>query len=194
MIHAEVDSNGDVALFQYGSNMSSERLQSKVNEHRLKFAPRGTRKQIRCLGRGRLFGWRFTLDLYSAGQDCLVADIIAGSAEDQVWGVVYKLDRELVDRTDGQRSVFDRIEGHRPTSNPENYRPRIVRLELGGARVSAITYVGTEDARRRCREEHHGVRVDSQYAAAVLDGAAHADLPSDYQALLRRELAAVAQS
>jgi len=164
MIHAEVDSNGDVALFQYGSNMSSERLQSKVNEHRLKFAPRGTRKQIRCLGRGRLSGWRFTLD------------------------------RELVDRTDGQRSVLDRIEGHRPTSNPENYRPRIVRLELGGARVSAITYVGTEDARRRCREEHHGVRVDSQYAAAVLDGAAHADLPSDYQALLRRELAAVAQS
>jgi len=35
MIHAEVDSNGDVALFQYGSNMSSERLQSKVNEHPL---------------------------------------------------------------------------------------------------------------------------------------------------------------
>ena len=190
MIHAEVDSNGDVALFQYGSNMSSGRLQSKVNKYRHNFAPTGTREQIRCLGRGRLSGWRFTLDLYSVGQNCLVADIIAGSAEDQVWGVVYKLDRELVDRTDGQRSVLDRIEGHRPTSNPENYRPRIVRLELGGARVSAITYVGTEDARRRCREEHHDARVDSQYAAAVLDGAANADLPSDYQAFLRRELAA----
>src|SRR5262249_46465557 len=178
MSHAEVDSNGDVALFQYGSNMSCERLQSKVNAHRLKFAPPGTREEIRYLGRGRLSGWRFTLDLYSAGQDCLVADIIAGSAEDQVWGVVYKLDRELVDRTNGQRSVLDRIEGHRPTSNPENYRPRIVRLELGGAVVSAITYVGTEDARRRCREEHYGIRVSSRYAAAVLGGAAGANLPS----------------
>ena len=190
MIHAEVDSNGDVALFQYGSNMSSGRLQSKVNKYRHNFAPTGTREQIRCLGRGRLSGWRFTLDLYSVGQNCLVADIITGSAEDQVWGVVYRLDRELVDRIDGQRSVLARIEGHRPTSNPENYRPNIVRLELGGTVVSAITYVGIEDARRRCREEHHDARVDSQYAAAVLDGAANADLPSDYQAFLRRELAA----
>lgn len=193
MIDAEVDSNGDVALFQYGSNMSHERLQSKVNEHNHNFAPQGAREQVRFLGPGRMPGWRFTLDLFSSGQECLVADIIPASAQDHVWGVVYKLDRELVDRTDGRRSVLDRIEGHRPSSNPENYRPCLVRVELGGAVVSAITYVGTEDARRRCRAEHHDARVDPQYAKAVLDGAARADLPPDYQAFLRRELAALAR-
>jgi cation transport regulator ChaC len=188
MIGAEVDSNGDVTLFQYGSNMSLDRLQLRVDTLAKRYAPEVSRTKIRSLGQARLPGWRFTLDLYSTGQDSRVADICEGSAEDQVWGVAYKLHRELVDRSDGRRSVLDRIEGHRTERNPENYRPRIVGVELGGALVSAVTYVGTEDSRRRCRKEHKGAPVKPSYADAVLDGAASVGLPPDYQALLRREL------
>jgi Gamma-glutamyl cyclotransferase, AIG2-like len=187
MIGAEVDPDGDVILFQYGSNMSASRLQAKVTRY-LRYTPAGARTEIHLLGRARLPGWHFILDLFATEQDTLVADICERSGQDQVWGVVYKLDRELVDRSDGKRSVLDRIEGHRPERNPENYRPCIVRAELDGALVSAVTYVGTNEARRRCREEHLGARVDPQYAAAVLEGAASADLPPDYQAFLRREL------
>jgi hypothetical protein len=188
MIGAEVDSNGDVTLFQYGSNMSADRLLVSVDTHSPRYAPAGTPSKIHSLGRARLRGWRFIPDLYSRRQGSLVADIRKGSNEDQVWGVLYKLHRNLVDRTDGTRSVLDRIEGHRPERDPENYRPCIVGVELDDALVSAVTYVGTEEARRRCRENHADAQVKLGYAAAVLDGAASVSLPSDYQAFLRREL------
>ncbi len=102
------------------------------------------------LGPARLPGFRFVFDLYSARQKCLVSDVIEGGESDEVWGVLYELDRELVQRSDSQRSVLDRIEGHQTKSDPENYRPIKVTVLLDGTPVTAVTYVGAEDARRRC--------------------------------------------
>lgn len=164
--------------------MSTERLKSRVR----RYAPAKTQEDIRCLGRARLPGWHFTLDLFAARQGCLVADICEGSPEDEVWGVVYKLDREFVVRSDGKRSVLDRIEGHRPERDPENYRLCTTRVELGKALVSAFTYIGTDDARRRCRENHPDAQIKGEYKEAVLAGAAIADLPPDYQTFLREAL------
>ena len=69
------------------------------------------------------------LDLYSFGNQGLVSDIVEGAEGGEVWGVVYELDRELVFRSDGGRSVMDRIEGHRTERDPENYKPAFVRLK-----------------------------------------------------------------
>ena len=93
-------------------------------------------------------------NLYSARQSCLVGDIVEGEQGDEVWGARYEIDRELLVRSDGRRSVLDRIEGHRTEIDPENYRPITVTVELDGESNYAQTYVGDDDARRRCSSDH----------------------------------------
>jgi AIG2-like family len=166
-------------LFQYGSNMSEQRLRAKIREHQ-SYAPAGAELGVRLLGCARLTGWRFVLDLYSARQDCLVADIVEGEDGDETWGALYELDRKLLVRMDGRRSVLDRIEGHRTERDPENYRPTTVTVELGGDSREAHTYVGGVDARRRCSADHPGAKTRPDYLRAILNGAEAVGLPATY--------------
>lgn len=166
-------------LFQYGSNMSEQRLTAKIRKHQ-SYAPMGADLDVRLLGCARLKGWRFVLDLYSARQSCLVGDIIEGEDGDEVWGALYELDRQLLLRSDGRRSVLDRIEGHRTEVDPENYRPITVTVELDGDPREAHTYIGDDDARRRCRSEHPDAKPRRDYLRAILDGAHAVGLPASY--------------
>ena len=152
---------------------------TKIGEYQ-SYAPAGVKLDVRLLGCARLSGWRFVFDLYSAQQACLVGDIVEGEDGDEVWGVLYELDRELLFRSDGRRSVLDRIEGHRTEVDPENYRPITVTLELEGERKEAHTYVGGEDARRRCRLDHPEARPRLDYLHSILDGAQSVGLPRGY--------------
>lgn len=179
-------------LFQYGSNMSEKRLTDKIREHQ-SYAPVGAELDIRLLGCARLKGWRFVLDLYSARQACLVGDIVEGEDVDEVWGALYELDRQLVVRSDGRRSVLDRIEGHRTETDPENYRPITVTVELDGNPREAHTYVGGDDARRRCRLDHPDAKPRPDYLQAILDGADAVGLPSRYMAALATTIEAQAR-
>jgi gamma-glutamylcyclotransferase (GGCT)/AIG2-like uncharacterized protein YtfP len=166
-------------LFQYGSNMSVARMRGKIEEHR-QLAPTGSDLSVSLLGPARLPGFRFVFDLYSARQQCRVSDVIEGDESDEVWGVVYELDRELVQRSDGRRSVLDRIEGHRTTTDPENYRPIEVTVLVDETPVTALTYVGADDARRRCVTDHPEAQVAPAYLEPILSGAAEARLPGGY--------------
>lgn len=168
-----------VLLFQYGSNMSAERLRAKIRVHR-RYAPEGADLAVEFLGRARLAGWRLTFDLYSARQECLVVDIVEGGPANEVWGALYELDRDLVIRSDNQRSVLDRIEGHRTEIDPENYRPVVVTVDFESQSRSAYTYVGREDARRRCATNHGGAAPHADYVQAILDGARSSGLPAKY--------------
>ena len=131
--------------------MSVERLRAKLGEFR-RYAPPDASLEVELLGAARLPGWQFVLDLYSGQQACLVGDIIEGGDGDEVWGALYELDRELVFRSDGARSLLDRIEGHRTEIDPENYRPRPISVELNEELREAWTYIGHEAARRRKAE------------------------------------------
>jgi gamma-glutamylcyclotransferase (GGCT)/AIG2-like uncharacterized protein YtfP len=174
-------------LFQYGSNMSKKRLMAKIREHK-SYAPVGAELDVWLLGGARLKGWRFVFDLYSARQECLVGDIAKRDDNDEVWGALYELDRQLLVRSDGGRSVLDRIEGHRT-----NYRLITVTVELDGDPRVAHTYIGREDARQRCALDHPNAKPRRDYLQAILDGAYAVELPSRYIAALattidRREL------
>lgn len=166
-------------LFQYGSNMSEQRLRAKIREHQ-SYAPAGAGLDVRLLGCARLKGWRFVLDLYSARQACLVGDIVEGEDRDEVWGALYELDRQLLVRSDGRRSVLDRIEGHRTEVDPENYRLITVTVELAGDPREAHTYVGDDDARGRCSSYHPDAKPRPDYLRAILDGADALGLPARY--------------
>jgi len=179
-------------LFQYGSNMSEQRLRAKIREHQ-RYAPAGADLDVRLIGCARLKGWRFVLDLYSARQACLVGDIVEGEDGDEVWGALYELDRQLLVRSDGRRSVLDRIEGRRTEIDPENYRPTTVTVELDGDPREAHTYVGGEDARQRCRLDHPDAKPRPDYLRAILDGGNAVGLPSRYMAALATTIEARAR-
>jgi hypothetical protein len=176
-------------LFQYGSNMSEQRLTAKIRTHQ-SYAPVGADLDVRLLGCARLKGWRFVLDLYSARQSCLVGDIVEGEDRDEVWGALYELDRQLLVRSDRKRSVLDRIEGHRTEVDPENYQPATVTVDFAGELIDALTYVGSAQARERCHSDHSEASARFDYVHAVLEGAKSIDLPSDYLRMLEATLKA----
>jgi len=163
--------------------MSQERLASNVGKYAQRYAPVRAPRDVTLIGRGRLRGWRFTLDLYSARQGCRVANIVRAD-DDEVWGAVYALDSELVHRSDGQRSVLDRIEGHRTERDPPNYEPAIMTVEVSGVPRRAHTYVGRSDARQRCAAQHANAPIAEDYGHAILQGARELELPASYRRLL----------
>jgi hypothetical protein len=177
-------------LFQYGSNMCAERLRSQIDKY-ASLAPPGTSLEIQPIACARLRGWRLAFDLFSRGNQCLVADIVEGGTGDETWGGVYELDRRLVVRGDGKRSVLDRIEGRLTDHGNDNYDLRVVDVELSGALVEAHTYVGIESARARCRDEHPGARLTREYSAALLDGARDFQIPGEHIAWLRANIDAL---
>jgi len=178
-------------LFQYGSNMSRERLAEQIRRYAPVYAPWGVPLEIRFLGAAELRDWRFAIDLYSAGNECRVSNIVREKMA-AVWGALYAVPVELVRRSDGKRSVLDRIEGHRPRENPENYEPREVEVTIDGTVRRAWTYVGLDEARERCASDFADVPVSDTYRHAVLDGASAAGLPAAYIADLERTLSAPA--
>lgn len=173
--------------------MSADRLREKIREHR-RYVPAGVSLEVRLLGSARLPGWRFCLGLYSARQECLVGDIIEGQDGDEVWGALYELDRELVIRSDGKRSALDRVEGHRTELDPENYEPVTVTVEFAGEVRNAHTYLGRDDARRRCRLDHARAAPRPDYLKAILDGARSAGLPPEYVQTLETIMQASVQA
>lgn len=171
---------GQTLLFQYGSNMDEAVLRSKIEKYLPDFAPAGTKPDLALLGRARLPGWRFMLDLFSTGGRHLAANVVESGDGSEVWGALYELSRELVQRTDGERSVLDRIEGHRTSRAPENYYPLRLAVEFDDSSAEAWTYVGRDDARERCAREHGGARVSTSYAESILRGARALAVPSHY--------------
>ncbi len=174
-------------LFQYGSNMDRGRLLGQIEKFAPRFAPTGLAVELNLLGAASLPGWRFIADLYGARGNHRVADIVEEETA-TVWGSLYELPVELVSRYDGKRSVLDRIEGHRTEKDPENYRPRNVTVDLHGEAREAWTYVGLDEARRRCAAEHLDASVSDDYRGYVLGGAAAVGLPQTYVAELTAAL------
>ena len=161
-------------LFQYGSNMDHGRLLGKTAEFAPSLAPAGVPTQLNARGPAELCGWRFVADLYSALGPGRVANIVQDHRA-SVWGALYELPLELVRRRDGERSVLDRIEGHRTQRDPENYRPLKVTVHLRNKARAAWTYVGRDDARTRCARDYSTATVSDEYRSFVIAGARSPD-------------------
>jgi gamma-glutamylcyclotransferase (GGCT)/AIG2-like uncharacterized protein YtfP len=164
-------------------------LKQKIDGYFDEFAPPGTSGSVAPIGVGRLRGRRFIMGLYSARGRYRVADAVEADPSDEVWGIVYDIDAELVRRSDGERSVMDRIEGHRTSHDPENYRPVRVHVEVTGESVETWTYIGCDEARERCRVSYADAPIAETYRRSILDGAVGANLPGAYVDELRVTLA-----
>jgi hypothetical protein len=190
-----------VRLFQYGSNMDRKRFIERIEEEYRRHAPPGTPVVATLLGAARLDGWCLRANLWSATQErkkqrdpsigdnraCRVANIVRedGAA---VWGALYEIATALVTRCDGERSVVDRLEGHRTTRDPENYAKICVTVDLGGESRTAWTYIGLREAIDRCEREHSGTVWDPGYADTIVAGAESIGVPDGYLKIVREGL------
>lgn len=178
-----------VRLFQYGSNMARDRFIRRLEDEYGRHAPPGTPVVVNLLGPARLGGWRVSANLWSATRGCRVLNIekTDGGA---VWGALYEITAALVTRCDGERSVVDRLEGHRTTRDPENYAKVCVTVDLGGQPITAWTYIGLREAIERCEREHPGTRCDADYLQDVASGAVSSGIDEGYVEELRERLTA----
>lgn len=176
-----------VRLFQYGSNMHCERFIRRIEDKYDLHAPPGTQVLVTLLGPARLHRWRLQANLWSARRECRVANIVKEDGA-EVWGALYEIAAALVTRCDGERSVVDRLEGHRTTKDPENYAKICVTVDLGGEPRTAWTYIGLREAIVRCEQEQPGTACESCYADTVIAGAESIGAPDNYLKVLREVL------
>ncbi len=164
-----------IMLFQYGSNMDPDRLNSADRLN-------GAAHEI---GAARLKGWGVRFDLYGERAQGGVTDIVR-SAKEHVEGVLYKVPCRLVVAPRGERSAMDLIEGA-GLGKESNYKPLKLSVWRGGKKIEARTYVGTVLGRKRfLRRSVQDRRVSKNYFGYILNGAKRFRFPASYIAYLRK--------
>lgn len=128
-------------------------------------------------------------NLWSATRNCRVANIVKEDGG-EVWGALYKLSADLVNRLDGEGSALDRLEGHRTTRHPENYVKICVTVDIRDERRTAWTYIGLREAIERCERDHPGTACDPDYVETVISGGVSVRVPDRYLNVLRAALGA----
>lgn len=170
MSSAPENDEGEVFLFQYGSNMDPDRLRGRLKA--------GAQE----LGIARLDGWGILFDIYSKKNRCGATDIV--EAPENVLGVLYRVRRDLVVAPTGQRSRMDEIEGA-GLDEGSNYQRIQIDVQIQGAKVRAYTYVGTEPGRDRyLRRSSAEQLVSRAYFQHLLKGAERFHFPAEYVAYL----------
>jgi hypothetical protein len=165
-----------IILFQYGSNMDPNRLNSA---DRLDGA-------AEVIGLASLKGWGVRFDLYGERAQGGVTNIVP-SAREHVDGVLYRVPYRLLVASRGQRSRMDEIEGAK-LGKKSNYKQRKVIVLRDGQKIEARTYVGTVAGRNRfLGRSGEDRRVSDDYFGHVLTGARRFKLPATYISYLRRQ-------
>ncbi len=146
-------------VFQYGSNTSEKRLNSK---DRLK----GDATPFGAFQTEDTYSLEFTV--WSTSNNCAAANI-APNPDRQIWGAVYDVPDHLMSRdTAGDRRSMDAIEG-------KLYRRERINVldpsgRLGGRPV--VTYVVTQPTT--------GLKTSLEYVGHILCGLWALDAPADY--------------
>lgn len=157
-------------IFQYGSNMSSERLNSADR----------IAGQAKVLGTGHTTE-RFDLlfSVWSKSNECAAADIAASDSGQRIYGVIYEVPDFLISRESaklhGQRSM-DAIEGE-----GVNYVRKEIRVENAkGEILSTTTYV--------VKDPQLGLKTSLPYVTHILDGLNEHQLPAAYRAYVLAQI------
>lgn len=149
-------------VFQYGSNMSSARLN---HSERLN----GEAKVIAVATTVEKFDLGFTV--WSKTNQCAAADLVLSDAGREVYGVLYEVPDYLMSREsakeEGKRSL-DSIEGE-----GVNYTRTSIEVLVGGRVETAVTYIVLN------RKE--GLVTSREYAQHIMDGLDEHGFPADYR-------------
>ena len=140
-------------IFAYGSNLYLSRMTDRVPSSRV-------------VGCARLAGYRLCFHKRSHVDGSGKANVLAGGAEDCVWGVVYEI-------APADLPALDRCEG--------GYARREIEVELTtGERVVVEVYVAESE------NVDDRVRPLAWYKRLVVDGARMHGLPAEYVEIIAR--------
>ncbi len=149
-------------VFQYGSNMSVERL-----NHADRLA--GDAKPAGVAQTVKPFELCFTV--WSKMNACAAADIIHTETGRSVYGVLYDIPDYLLSRDTAKvhnRKSLDAIEGE-----GKNYiRTKIELFKRDGSELSAITYI--------VKNKKTGLKTSAAYVKHILDGLKEHGIPEEY--------------
>ena len=156
-------------IFQYGSNMSIDRLNS---EDRLK----GDAKFLKVARTVANFELDFTV--WSENNDCAAADIRPNCGR-TIYGVLYDIPDSLIYRASAKqigRKSMDAIEGE-----GTNYVRKIIEvMSLDSSPITAITYV--------VKDPKLNLQTSFEYVSYILKGAEENNLPKEYRAYLKAQI------
>ncbi len=154
-------------VFQYGSNMSSKRLNSRL---------KGDVKRVDIARTVEKFEMVF--DIWSKTNCCAAADIIPGSGRN-IWGVLYEIPEYLIDRhNSGCRKSLDEIEGE-----CKNYKRVTIDVILpDGTRKSGVwTYIG--------KDRKKWIQTSCEYVKYIMHGLReNNNIPNDYVEYVKRQI------
>ena len=152
-------------VFQYGSNC----LESEINgTDRL----RGDAKFVDI---AKVEGFELAFDVESKNCGCAASDIVA-KAGSVVWGVLYEIPDDLIDRKTAKardRKSFDAIEGE-----GKNYERRTIEVRRpDGRAIQALTY--TVIAPKA------GLKTNIEYVRHIISGLREHGVEDDYLARVK---------
>lgn len=148
-------------VFQYGSNMSTVRLNSPD----------------RLQGDARFAGiahtedfYELEFDIWSKNNHCAAASIISGTGR-KIWGVLYEIPDCLIKRkTAKPRKSLDAIEGEGSNYHRETITVRY--LEGAPVREPVLTYIGFN--------HRQGIKTSAEYVKHIFAGLREHSIPDEY--------------
>jgi len=151
-------------IFQYGSNLSSQRLNG----------PERLQGRARVVGIARTrTNFQFSFPVWGGINGCAAAGILPGGAH-SAWGVIYDIPEPWVIRSQGQAITLDAIE-----DEGSDYRRQTIELcwaDGGPVQNRVETYLPLAPRQDLSTEFH--------YVRHILLGAREHGLPSSYQEIL----------
>jgi hypothetical protein len=160
-------------IFQYGSNLSSNRLNTAD----------------RMAGDAHVIGpavttddFELVFDLWSTKNNCAAGDLIRGTGR-KIWGVIYQIPDNLVTRsatTPAGRSTMDRVEGR----NYERVKIQLRTTDGKPVDEEVFTYIGRQGSR------DPSIRTSLEYVRHYFDGMREHNAPADYVEYVRGVVAA----
>lgn len=158
-------------IFQYGSNLDSERLNS----------PQRLRGEARYLGLAMTREpYELGFTVWSEGNGCAAADLVPGGTG-PAWGALYEIPDALVRReTAGNRPSMDSIENE----GVEYRRTQIEICQPNGQLLKggAITWLVVN--------RRHDLRTELHYVRHILRGLLAKQVPRDYLMRAQRSILA----
>jgi cation transport regulator ChaC len=157
-------------VFQYGSNMSVDRLNSK---DRLA----GDAKTV-CVAK-TIEPFELVFSVWSKSNDCAAADLLPSKAGRNIYGVLYEVPAFLIGRDVAKqkgRKSLDAIEGE-----GTNYVREMIDLVTNdGASIRAITYLA--------KNRQPNLKTSKDYVAHILKGIREHSMPVEYYQYVRSKI------
>ena len=155
-----------VWLFEYGMEMDYALLNSpdRLNDAALLYGP------------AVLKGYTLAFAVVESQQQKVVATIAPSSAHGaEVWGIVYRIPRRLIEQDDNEVSLLDRVHGAVPPGNVFERIDVVVTETYRRRELSCLAYIIMHIPRIQARQV-----ADTEYLQRLLEIGRKQKLPDDY--------------